>query len=241
MLKSPNEIKLEDLNARYGKLQMDAVSLGQQINATLNAADRNTLEQNQQNIYADMEKVYKEIRTLEYQNQQPPSKEDFDFDKSLTKIDFSASREIIDFWFNSLAQEREAALFLLQNSFSMAGDLCLTILRDRLTQEARSFKHIEIDLVLRHSSQDETGLLEVIAESFQPIKLTFNSQNDSLVIIQKILSSLQNGSVIFFEFKKIGKYSGLGVDREKKISSGDKRDNRIQGVMDRSQSLTEKS
>ncbi len=36
-------------------------------------------------------------------------------------------------------------------------------------------------------------------------------------------------------------YSGLGVDKERKISSGDKRDNRIQGVMDRGQSLTEES
>ena len=36
-------------------------------------------------------------------------------------------------------------------------------------------------------------------------------------------------------------YSGLGVDKERKISSGDKRDNRIQGVMDRGQSLTQES
>ncbi|TRV43458.1 MAG: hypothetical protein EWV53_18290 [Microcystis panniformis Mp_MB_F_20051200_S9] len=38
-----------------------------------------------------------------------------------------------------------------------------------------------------------------------------------------------------------GKYSGLGVDKERKISSGDKRDNRIQGVMDTGQSLTQES
>ena len=38
-----------------------------------------------------------------------------------------------------------------------------------------------------------------------------------------------------------GKYSGLGVDKERKISSRDKRDNRIQGVMDRGQSLAEES
>ena len=36
-------------------------------------------------------------------------------------------------------------------------------------------------------------------------------------------------------------YSGLGVDKERKISSGDKRDKPIQGVMDRGQSLTEES
>lgn len=38
-----------------------------------------------------------------------------------------------------------------------------------------------------------------------------------------------------------GKYSGLGVDKERKISSRDKRDNRIQGVMDTGQSLAEES
>jgi len=37
------------------------------------------------------------------------------------------------------------------------------------------------------------------------------------------------------------KYSGLGVDKERKISSRDKRDNRIQGVMDTGQSLAEES
>ncbi|TRT80816.1 MAG: hypothetical protein EWV82_14025 [Microcystis aeruginosa Ma_AC_P_19900807_S299] len=41
--------------------------------------------------------------------------------------------------------------------------------------------------------------------------------------------------------KILCKYSGLGVDKERKISSRDKRDNRIQGVMDRGQSLTKES
>jgi len=40
---------------------------------------------------------------------------------------------------------------------------------------------------------------------------------------------------------KLCNYSGLGVDKERKISIGDKRDNRIQGVIDRGQSLTQES
>jgi len=200
-LKSPGEIELDNWYKRYAKLQADAACNIEQINGTLIAVDRNTLESQQDAIFAEMNRVYKKIEELESQNQNPIQQQ-FELEKNLTKIDFSEANEIINCIFEQLNRAGGGVLFLLQNSYSMAGDLCLTTIRDRLTQETRDFKPFPIDLASRHSEENEYGLLNAIAEKLQPIEAVPDLEQYARLIIKKICSSLQSGSVVFFELKK---------------------------------------
>jgi Effector-associated domain 9/inactive STAND len=196
------EIKRQALNKRLANLTEEYIVAMDQIDTQLSNIDKLRSERAANDIFEEMKKIEKQIQELEV-NDGNSIRQQSKFDKSLTKIDFHESRSIIDNIIRCFNKDGDSALLLLQNSLAMAGDLCLTILLDRLTEESITVKRIEIDLVERKCALNEAELLKIIAEAYKLNEFIDGSEIYALSIIQKIRSSLQNGSTVFFNFQKL--------------------------------------
>ncbi len=117
----------------------------------------------------------------------------------LPKIDFKEALKTAE---NILSRfdEYGAAFFLINDSFNMAGDLFALELKNLLNSETTDLKHYEIAFSVG-GRLDEIGFLQGVA-NYLGIEEIENKENYSQVI-EKILSSLENGSIIFVELRKI--------------------------------------
>ncbi|NJL64035.1 MAG: hypothetical protein HC903_22135 [Methylacidiphilales bacterium] len=124
--------------------------------------------------------------------------------ESLPEIDFKEAIKIVEivtqqYRFNS---DGGAALFLLENSYSMAGYLFIDKIREELKRKTGHFKYIKVDLS-SSSSYDEYGLLERVAGYLKiQCKSISNIREYCTEIIKKICQSLQSGSIVFIEINK---------------------------------------
>jgi hypothetical protein len=118
----------------------------------------------------------------------------------LPKIDFKKQIRLVK---NILEQfgEDGAALFLINDSLNMAGDLFRLELKKILDDETTDLKHYEIAFSIDKAS-NEIGFLQGLG-SYLGIDEIENNRESLLKIIDKIFDSIENGSIVFIELKKI--------------------------------------
>ncbi|NEQ85091.1 MAG: hypothetical protein F6K26_34655 [Moorea sp. SIO2I5] len=122
--------------------------------------------------------------------------------QNLSKINFRKQRKIVNFIIeNCLGKQGGLALFLMQDTSSMRGDLCVAEIKYNLSRKSYGkLKYCPIDPLLRPDISDERSLLNAIADYFKPIEPHSNDQQYIENILKKIGNSVQGGSIVFFDF-----------------------------------------
>ncbi|NEO19893.1 MAG: hypothetical protein F6K53_06285 [Moorea sp. SIO4A1] len=120
----------------------------------------------------------------------------------ISKINFHNQKKIVNYILdNCLGEQGGLALFLLDNTSLMRGDLCVAEIQYYLSSKSYGkLKYCPIDPFLRPDISDERSLLNAIADYFKPIEPHPNDQQYIHKIIEKIGDSVQGGSIVFFYF-----------------------------------------
>ncbi|MGK7874322.1 MAG: hypothetical protein AB4426_13725 [Xenococcaceae cyanobacterium] len=197
---SYQERKRQFWESRKQTIEKNIDSLTTQINSTSNFAELN-------NLNIQIEEYFKQLAEVENQLSKLGNsslnyhQESNIFERNLSKIDFEEARKIIDSILHKFkAQARGgAALFLLQESLSMRGDLCMAEMREQLREYCSHFKHCPVDLSARNQLTSKQELLDAIAHYFNPIEPVSDETEYAQAIVDKIGSTLQGGSVVFIE------------------------------------------
>jgi hypothetical protein len=197
----PINVKRNTLSKRLAELTEEYELIYRQIATKLNDVDGLRLEREADAIYEKMLKVDRQIKQLD-ETEQNPLQEHLELHKKLARLDFREVNQIIDSILARFGREGGAALFLLQQSYSMAGELCIAGIRDRLIEDCNIFKHCPIDLAGRQGAITEQELLNAIAGYFQPIDQMPDLSQYAQAIVQKIRLSLESGSIILFELRR---------------------------------------
>ncbi len=141
--------------------------------------------------------------------------------QKLSKINFCTPKEIVNYILKDfLGKKGGLALFLLQNTSLMRGDLCVAEIQYRLSSNSYGrFKYCPIDPLLRPDISDERSLLNAIADYFKPIEPDPNEQKYAQKIIEKIVESVQGGSIIFFDFSNWDSITDTDNDNDYQLLS----------------------
>jgi Effector-associated domain 9/inactive STAND len=200
----PIQIKRNTLNKRYAKLLIEFELVNQQINETNDEVEVSRLQEKANNLYTKLEKIDLDLKQIDTKSMTPNIRY-LSFEQDLPKIDFNEIMESIDQMIREFRRgARGDALLLIQESLAMGGDLCIRRIQERLKQETGDFKHIEIEFS-PEGCLDKIGFLNKLADYFN-ISFAKNpekfEQEFIKMIIGKICSSLQGGSILFLEVRK---------------------------------------
>lgn len=133
------------------------------------------------------------------------------FEQNLSEIDFKQARKKINQFIENLREEgiKENTLFLLQDSFSMKGDILIEEIREKLNRKTNDFKHLKCEFVSTAGCLDKIGVLLKLSEylNIEPVQDInigkVEAEREYLNrIIETIYRSIQGGSIVFFEFRK---------------------------------------
>jgi hypothetical protein len=122
------------------------------------------------------------------------------FADDLPKIDFIEAMGKVNEVLESFRQQRGDILFLLQQHLSMAGDLFLQRIQDKLKEGTGDFKPYKLDFYAS-GNLSEHGWLMHLSRYFN---LEDTEEIDALIdlTIDKICNSVRSGSVILLEIHK---------------------------------------
>jgi|GEM_PF-2780366 len=117
----------------------------------------------------------------------------------LPKIDFKKQIKVVRNIFEQLVEDG-AALFLINDSLNMAGDLFRLELKKILQDETTDLKHYEIAFSIDRRL-DAIGFLQGLGGylGIDEIK----TEEEYLKVIEKFFGFIENGSVVFIELRKI--------------------------------------
>jgi hypothetical protein len=194
-------IQKQELEEELASLTAQYTAVNKQRRQTRDERDRLLLKNQADDLLEQMQQVEEELGELE--NSQNDCNQIYrSIQENLPQIDFRKAMHIIDIINNQFQRDVGAAFLLLEDSYSMAGELLIYKIREKLKSQTRSLKHIKVE-ISSNNSFDEFGLLASIG-GYLSISLTDDSNLIDCVniIIQTICQSLQSGSVIFIEIKK---------------------------------------
>lgn len=200
----PIQVIRKNLNQRYHILVTEFEIVSQQIDETNDEVERSRLTRKSDNIYAELKAIDRELKQIDIKSSSPNIRY-LSLEQDLPKIDFNEIMESIDQMIREFRKGAKGdALLLIQESFAMCGDLCIRRIQETLKQETGDFKHIEIEFS-PEGYLDKIGFLNKLADYFNidftkaPEKF---EQDFVKMIIEKICSSIQGGSILFLEVRK---------------------------------------
>lgn len=194
------QVKKKALEERMANLNRDHTLATRQLKGTLSAVDRSRLTEQIKDIEQELDEVEAELEQLE-KSEQNPNRHHLQIAEKLPEIDFSKIRRTANRIIEKFGKDGGGAIFLLQNSHAMAGDLFTAALREQLQQRTSDFKYHPIRFTSGEGPLDEGGILYRLARRVrvQPIA----DQEDYITaIIQTISGSVQSGSIVFFELNR---------------------------------------
>ncbi len=153
--------------------------------------------------FEELTKVENELKLLENQSDSSVSSNQKNtIIKNLSKLNFSQAKETVNYILEKyLGKKGGLALFLLQNTALMRGDLCVAEIQYSLSSNSYGrFKYCPVDPLLRPDISDERSLLNAIADYFKPIEPEPDEKQYAQKIIEKIVDSVQGNSIVFFDF-----------------------------------------
>jgi hypothetical protein len=198
------ELKLKLLNEQKNGLTETINTISEQMGYSLSDLAKYKDLTRQFEVYLKMlDQVENEIQILESQiNSSIIPNQQHTITQNLSKINFREPKEIVNHILDKcLGKQGGTALFLLQNTSLMRGDLCVAEIQYSLSSKSYGkFKHCPIDPLLSQAISDERSLLNAIADYFKPVESHPNDQQYIHNIIDQISDSVQGGSIVFFDF-----------------------------------------
>ncbi|KZL47736.1 hypothetical protein A2T98_21575 [Nodularia spumigena CENA596] len=195
--------RLQFLQERKKVIEDDIKAIGKQYNYSYNLADKDNLDRQSNEYFQRLKKVDNEIELLKSQSNLSviPNQQQL-ITQNLSKINFCEPKKTVnDILENRLGKQGGTALFLLQNTSLMRGDLCVAEIQYSLSSKSYGkFKYCPIDPLLRKDISDERSLLNAIADYFKPVESHPNDQQYVQNIIDQISASVQGNSIVFFDF-----------------------------------------
>ncbi|PAX57114.1 hypothetical protein [Brunnivagina elsteri] len=191
------KLQKQMLEEKLASLSEQCTVVNEQMNSERDARSHLLLKKQGDELLEQMKQVEMELNQLEASENNPNQKY-IDIKKNLPEIDFDKARKLIN---KELEKKEIESLFFLENSHSMAGELCISIIRNLLEKNHGNPRHFPIGINIM-SRQDHFGILEPLAKQLQ-VHTVFQDNTDiqesTNEIINKICQSICTGSVIFFE------------------------------------------
>ncbi len=198
------ELTLTDLLEEETQLLAKKDTCKNQIRGTIDDAQKMVLSRNLDNLNKQIGEIQKQIEEVNSQLHKNDISGDVNrrflaLEEKLPKIDFKEPLKIVQ---NILKDfdEYGAAFFLVNDSLSMAGDLFILELKDLLKRETTDLKHYEIEFSVS-DRLDEIGFLQGIANYLGMGQI--ETQANDVNVIDKIIDSLENGTIVFVETRKV--------------------------------------
>ncbi|WP_293069979.1 MULTISPECIES: hypothetical protein [unclassified Moorena] len=168
-----------------------------QYRAAIDEAERVRLKRKLNNLYqqiTDKDNQLKQKDSIQNANRRFLALED-----KLSKLDFKEQIKLIKNIFDEF-EENGLALFFINESLNMAGDLLCLEIQNLLKDETTDLQHYEIAFSVDRRL-DEVGFLQGLGGylGINEIK----GKDEYLKIIEKFSELIKNGSIIFIELKKI--------------------------------------
>jgi hypothetical protein len=191
-------------NKKYANLLDEWSIINSQIDETIDEGNHYRLKLKADRLDKEIKEVEQKLEQLDASNLNR-NRRHLNFQQDLSKIDFDKARDQV----NKLIRDfrkgvNRNALLIVQDSRAMAGELCITEIRELLCGETGNFKHFIFEFFYG-GRLDEIGLLEGLLEHLG-IAFTQNTQQAETEyihkIIEKMCESLQGGSIIFLEIRR---------------------------------------
>jgi inactive STAND len=202
MLNSEERIKIkkEYLKTLYQKYEASYKQLGR----TLSESDKISIREDIKNIEQEIYVIEAEIKELNLLN---PTNENYnkqraysqEWESNFPKIDFKESKSIIDDVleiFEDDEEESEEAIFLIQQSHSMAGDLLIKHIKSSLQNIGNWSSPCEFAFRL-YEQANTNNFLDYLAKKYEVQQVSDNYRIYTNHIIEKICNSLTHGSTLF--------------------------------------------
>lgn len=198
------ELKLKSLTEQKNTITANIETISKEMNFSLsNLTKYQDLKRQSEEYFKLLEQVENEIELLESKsNLSVRPNQQHTISQNLSKINFRKPKEIVNHILEKcLGEKGGTASFLLQNTSSMRGDLCVADIQYSLSSNSYGrFKYCPIDPLLRPDISDKRSLLDAIAGYFQPVESHTDDQKYAQNILNKISSSVQGRSIVFFDF-----------------------------------------
>jgi hypothetical protein len=194
---SSRQIRLHALKERFDERVKEYKTLSEQIVFEVNPVNQVRLERQMRGIEVEMETLEESINLLD-RSKQCSQKVLSDWEEDLPKIDFRKAIAAFHKIQQQFGENVGMALFLLQNSHSMGGEWCLRRIRDLLSCDSSDFRRIPIQFPF-YDTIDEAGLLDRLSKYFGIECPQCDLQHHTDLVIKKIRSSIQMGSIILLE------------------------------------------
>jgi inactive STAND len=200
---NPNKDLISIKEARLKFLLRQLEAAYKQLDETLNAIDQLTINQQIKKLELEIEQRQTEIDNLKVRSSHQIDSSKFqsqylrNWKEEFHKIDFEKTNQILESTFKKFKKQEGAALFLLQNSSSMGGDLCIKNIKSKLQGMGNWYPPHKYEF---SSCQEANiiGFLNSLAQSF-PVQPCDNIPTYTDEIINKIYASLSSGDIFLIE------------------------------------------
>jgi inactive STAND len=192
-----NNSSRKDIALEYADLVKEQEACKNQYRSTIDDAQKVVLKRKLDDLNRQIAK--KENQLFRKDVSENTNRRELALKQKLPKIDFKEAIKLVDKILKEF-DEYGAAFFLINDSWNMAGDLFTLELKNLLQSETTDLKYYEIAFSLSNRL-DEIGFLQGIADYLGVEEV--ESQGHYPKIIEKIFNSLENGSIVFVEIRKI--------------------------------------
>lgn len=187
-----------DLEKEIAGLVIEYELYAERARTILDPGEKPRLDLRKNQLLKLLQEKEQQLEALERQKQSL-NRQILNFDDALPKIDFREARRIIHQVVDDLQlNEGGAALFLLQQSRRMAGDLLLMALNDVLSSGRAAPIYYEVAFSPAIGGADETTFLTSIGR-YLGVELTHNLAVDITVIQTTLCGALRQHSTIVIQ------------------------------------------
>jgi hypothetical protein len=173
-----------------------------QLSTTLNDSDKPILEKQILKLDQEMEEFDIQIAKLKQSSNGENSYREASrcWEDKLPQINFSKSKSVIARVLDRFETQGEGeAIFLLQRSSTMKGDLCIQHIKSSLQKMGEWRPPFEYSF--QYDPFDRKTFVNALADKFSTQSTTESSPSHTQEVINKICESLVGGNVLFFQIE----------------------------------------
>ena len=191
-------LQKNDLEKEIAGLVIEYELYAEKARTILDPGSQTKLEVRKKQLLKQLEEKEQQLESLERQ-QQTINRKLLNFDEALPKIDFREARRLIHRVIDDLhLNGGGAALFLLQQSRQMAGDLLLSALNDVLSSGVAAPIYYEVAFSPAIGGANETTFLTSMGR-YLGVELTHDPAADTTVIQATLCGALRQHSTIVIQ------------------------------------------
>jgi inactive STAND/Effector-associated domain 9 len=192
-----DDLRRKDIALEYANLLQEQEACKNQYRSTIDDAQKVVLKRKLDDLNRKIAEIENQLFGKDLSEN--TNRRQLALKQKLPQIDFKKAIKLVDKILNEF-DEYGAAFFLIHDSCNMAGDLFALELKNLLQDETTDLKYYEIAFSLGNRL-DEIGFLQGIAGYLGVEEV--ESQEHYPKVIEKIFNSLENGSIVFVEIRKM--------------------------------------